>query len=393
MRMLWVSNAPWTPTGYGNQTSLFAPRVRDAGWDVAIACNYGFAGALTSWNGMRVYPTGYDNYSNDVIPSHAADWLAGDWSAEGPGDGWVYTLFDVYTFKNPRYQRFNMACWTPVDHLPVPPNVKTWFVENNAVPIAMSKFGHHQLQRAGLDPLYIPHGVDTSRFTPGDKADAKAQMGLPEDAFVVTMNAANKGTQLIRKSFVEAFTAFSTFARQHNDAVLYMHTERLGNSAGVNLLELAEFVGIPEDRIMWVDPYLYMTGQLGTDAMTTMYRASDVLLAPSKGEGFGIPVVEAQACGTPVIVSNFTAQPELVGDGWLVQGEIDYDFPQHATVFRPSIESIFDALVQAYRSRTEQPSAKAREFAETYDVQRVWDDHFAPTLEILKSRTPTLDPL
>jgi glycosyltransferase involved in cell wall biosynthesis len=392
MKLLWMSNPPWMGTGYGNQTALFAPRINNLpDWQVAIAANAGWAGAMTTWGGMPVYPMGYDAYSNDIIPSHAGDWLDGDWQSDGPGDGWLFTLFDVYALRNPRYQRFNVACWTPVDHLPVPPEVAGWFTEHNAVPVAMSKFGRSQLERAGLDCLYIPHGVDCTAFTPGDRAEARRQLGLP-DGFVVTMNAANKGQQLIRKSFFESFTAFAMFARQHDDAVLYMHTEQHGVGMGVNLVELAHFCGIPEDRLFWVDQYRYRQG-LTQKAMQATYRASDVLLAPSKGEGFGIPVVEAQACGVPVIASNFTAQPELVGDGWLVQGEPDYDFAQHATVFRPSIESIYDALGQAYENRTDGPSDKARDFALGYDVEKVWHEHFVPALDVLKARTPTLDPI
>src|SRR5690606_13450481 len=126
----------------------------------------------------------------DVIPSHAADWLAGDWRSEGPGDGWVITLYDVYTFKNPRFQRFNVASWVPVDHLPAPRDVVQFFTEHNAVPIAMSLFGLDQLQRAGLDTLYVPHGIDCNTFTPGSRQAARLTLGLPSDAFVVMMNAA-----------------------------------------------------------------------------------------------------------------------------------------------------------------------------------------------------------
>lgn len=393
MRLLWMSNPPWMGTGYGNQTNLFASRInREPDWDVAIAANAGWAGAKTMWDGMPVYPMGRTTYSNDVIPSHAGDWLDGDWRSEGPGDGWLFTLFDVYCLENPRYQRFNVAAWCPVDHAPAPPLVIRWFTENNAVPIAMSKFGYEQLRNAGLDTLYIPHGVDCFTFTPGDKTVARGMLGLPEDAFVVTMNAANKGQTLVRKSFFEAFAAFAMFSRSHPDAVLYMHTEQQGLGMGVNLGELADFCKIPQDRLFWVDQYRYLEG-IPDKLMAAAYQASDVLLAPSKGEGFGIPVVEAQACGVPVIVSDFTAQPELVGDGWLVQGEPSYDFSQHSTMFQPSIMSIHDALVQAYDARTDGHSAKAREFALGYDVEKVWVDHFRPTLDILKARTPHLEPI
>lgn len=388
-----MSNAPWMGTGYGNQTALFTPRINaEPDWDVAIAANAGWAGGRTSWNGMPVYPVGAEGYSNDIIPSHAGDWLAGDWRSEGPGDGWLFTLFDVYCLKNPRYQRFNLAAWCPVDHLPAPPDVVRWFTENNAVPIAMSKFGYDQLRNAGLDTLYVPHGVDCSQFTPGSRSEARAAFGLPQDAFVVTMNAANRDRDLIRKGFFQAFAAFAGFARQHDDAVLYMHTEQHGFGNGVQLGELAAFCGIPEHQILWVDQYAYREG-LPTKLMAATYQASDVLLAPSKGEGFGIPVVEAQACGVPVIVSDYTSQPELCGDGWLVKGEPNYDFAQRSTVFQPSIESVYDALEQAYEARTSEPSEKARKFALGYDVNAVWTEHFKPTLDILRERTPTLEPI
>ena len=62
-------------------------------------------------------------------------------------------------------------------------------------------------------------------------------------------------------------------------------------------------------------------------------------------------------------------------------------------MFQPSIESIYDALCQAYEARTAEPSVKAREFAVGYDVNRVWAEHFKPTLDILRERTPTLEPI
>jgi len=214
-------------------------------------------------------------------------------------------------------------------------------------------------------------------------------LGLPDDAFIVTMNAANKGS-LDRKSFWPSFAAFSGFAARHTDAVLFVHAEQHGLGGGVSLSELAMAAGIPSDRVVFIDQYAYRMG-LRPEAMAEMYRASDVLLAPSKGEGFGIPVVEAQACGTPVIVSAFSAQPELVGDGWLVDGELDFDTAQHAAWFRPSIGSIADALEQSYAERGD--PVKCREHAVAYDADRVFAEFWVPCLAALEARTPTLDPI
>ena len=55
------------------------------------------------------------------------------------------------------------------------------------------------------------------------------------------------------------------------------------------------------------------------DDLADLYRGAAVVLAPSRSEGFGLPALEALACGTPVVAFANTAQPEVLGDGaWLV---------------------------------------------------------------------------
>src|SRR5215831_1302964 len=66
--------------------------------------------------------------------------------------------------------------------------------------------------------------------------------------------------------------------------------------SGRGLLKLADRLGI-EDRIVWLEP-------VKIDKMITLYQSAQALIQPSLYEGFGLPVVEAMACGCPVIASD-----------------------------------------------------------------------------------------
>lgn len=59
-------------------------------------------------------------------------------------------------------------------------------------------------------------------------------------------------------------------------------------------------------------------GHVSTDDLVFLYNLSDMLIFPSFYEGFGWPIVEAFACGTPVITSNTSSMPEIAGDASLI---------------------------------------------------------------------------
>lgn len=66
-------------------------------------------------------------------------------------------------------------------------------------------------------------------------------------------------------------------------------------------------------------PNIVYTGYVPSEDLPALYNAAHVFLCPSLQEGFGIPVLEAMACGTPVITSNCSSLPEVAGkDGVLV---------------------------------------------------------------------------
>lgn len=390
-RILWVSNAPWASTGYGQQTAQVIPRLKKDNNDVAIVANYGLEASTTTWNTpsgpVPIYPRGMEQWSNDVIPAHMHDWVVRDKDAENL----LITLFDVWVFKGEKWGEWPVASWTPVDHVPAPPDVSAWCRLPNVYPIAMSKFGKAMFENVGIESWYVPHAVEKV-FKPTDKifiADGqsinpKEFMRLPKDRFVVGMNAANKGVMPNRKAFGENLLAFSMFAQKYDDAILYIHSDASGALGGIRLMDLILSVGIPVEKVVFADPYLLRTG-LSQETMAAIYSQMDVLLATSYGEGFGVPTIEAQACGVPVIVSDFAASPELVGDGWKIGGQPLWDAPQKSFFHIPNVPEITEALTQAY-NRTRGPSQKAIDFARQYDADLVYETQWKPTLDSIFSR-------
>lgn len=386
MKLLWASNAPWCPTGYGTQTNQVTARMKRAGVDVAVAANFGISSRVVDHNGIRVYPHGWESASNDIIPAWSIHHFAG-------APGWLVTLTDVWTLKSPEYTTMNMACWTPIDHTPAPVAIVSFFRKTGAIPIAMSRHGQRELEAAGLEALYAPHGIDTRTYRPIPQDAARAASGLPAGKFIVGMVANNKGRYPVRKSFPEAFLAFSVLHKAHPDALLYVHAEKTGAAQGVDLEVLAAECGIDPTALVFADQAQMRLG-IDDDEMAHLYSSFDVLLAPSRGEGFGIPVVEAQACGVPVIVTNATAQPELLGAGWLVGGQPEWDPDQCAWWTAPSVADLVVALSSAYEARGDRGIRdKARKFAEKYDADTVFRDYWVPILKRLQDRLPSAEPI
>lgn len=377
MKILWHSAAPWARTGYGCQTRLFAPRVRDLGHDVSISAYWGLNGAMMGWQGMRVYP-GDEVYGNRLLPELVPH-LAADL---------VITLMDVWVLDPEKLAGIPLACWVPVDHEPAPAKIIEFFELSGATPIAMSRFGQRMLTNAGLRPAYVPHGVDTSVYRPVDGARKRARerLGVPEDAFLAGMVAANKGNNPPRKAFPQVLQAFAQIRAEIPNSYLYMHTDPVGQR-GVHLAKLTDQLGIPDGAVR-CPSMLQLELGAGDQEMAEIYNAMDVLLNPSYGEGFGVPIIEAQACGTPVIVTACTAMSELCGAGWLVTGDPWFDTIQRSFYTCPSVTSIADALRDAHQAAgdPELRARAARFAADHYAADHVAETHWKPALRQLETR-------
>lgn len=302
----------------------------------------------------------------------------------------VISNMDTWVIEPGQMQNdIKWAAWLPIDSDPIPAPVlynikKAWHR------IVWTKHAAALMDKEGLDYDYVPYGVDTKLFSPNDKLEARRLAHMPEDKFIVGMVAMNKGYPC-RKAFHENIAAFARLHEQHPDTFLYLHTAdgTRGVAEQVNLMEYCLRLGLKHgEDFIFADQYQYVIGYPDS-AMNVLYNCMDVHLLVSMGEGFGIPQVEAQSCGVPVICGDWTAMPELCFSGWKVDKKDAtpiYTLLQ-SYQFAPRIDAIVEKLEQAYKMRGNPDySKRAREGALKYDIDVVFEKYWKPTLKRMSEK-------
>lgn len=336
MKIMIHSNGPMVPSGYGQQTRLLMRQFTDLGHEVAVSSYHGVTGSIIEVDGVPVYPAGRTKFGMDTILAHA----------EHFGADLLLTLMDTYQlipivqgikeWVQDRAGR-RVACWTPVDCCPMSRADQHFFRMSEALPIAMSEYGLHQMQHAGLsDAVYVPHSIDTQIFRPITGLNVREQLGVPADAFVIGICAANR--DMFRKSFHEQFRAFDLHRRRHPDSQLWVHTIADGmGSGGYRLEEIVDDFGL-SGSVRFTPAYVQVAGLMDDQDMAIWFNTINLLSNCSYGEGFGLPIVEAQACGTPAVATDTSSMSELAE--YLVDGEEWWNSFHRAWWRRPSIPQI-----------------------------------------------------
>lgn len=377
-------------SGYSRVTFEVCTRLAKMGYSVAHV-PMGRAQRMGKWNsqGVLIYPSGQDPFNEDVILDHYVDWKA----------DMLIVLKDIWVLQHTHRLALNFVPYVVVDHSPVSPLI-TSRLQTAFKVITPSRHGQRELRQAGIESTYVPHGVDTKVFRPlEDKAKCKRMWFIKDpDDFTVLIVARNQ----VRKMIPRMLRAYKRFLELNPDVkshlLLWTDVQPLSRQSyegavgmgvadvGQNLLQEIMNLGLGE-VVLWPDAKLVReglpdwAGEEGHD-MVKLYNCADVLLNTTGGEGFSLPMLEAQSVGCPVITTEYASAPEICGAGLTVPPSDYAILNTPGTRYAlADIDKTAEALTKIMNADREKLSRRARAFAERFDWSRVMEQYWKPFLE------------
>lgn len=250
---------------------------------------------------------------------------------------------------------------------------ETEVIARSSCVIASTPFEFDQLlEHYGASPERLcvsPPGVDHATFRPGSRAEARSRLGIGDTDVILYAGRIqpHKGTSLA----VEALGRIVEHRRSVGGRAVALHVVG-GESGDDGAEELARCREVVSRYRL--DDHIRMFRPVDHPTLADHYRASDVVIVPSRSETFGLVAAEAQACGIPVVASNIGGLPYVVNaseSGLLVDGH-------DSSAFAAAVRAILDHPGFAER---------LGEGAVTYAERFSWDATATRMLELYEGIT------
>ena len=248
--------------------------------------------------------------------------------------------------------------------------------------ITCSQYGVDELKRNGLESTMAYHGVseDFFQYEPEHRRVLRSSVGW-DDKFVV-MNVAQN---VERKQWPRLFEAIKIVASKYPQVVLYAHTVPFDNYLlnGHDLPQLAHQLEIVQN-VLFSGKHKSHNDSVplvsqNYPGLVDLYNMADFFVLPSQVEGFGLPLVEAMACGLPVAHTNYGAGAEVVGDAGVLIEPHDWVINKsHSRYANLSPESIANEIERMFLSPSlrekyrEKGLARAKQFTWTDYRTALW---------------------
>ena len=225
----------------------------------------------------------------------------------------AHIIYDLIAIRMPHY--FSLEASTEVRNIIASLN-------EDSVVFAISEFTKQDL--LAYRPDISPSQVTVIPLAAGDnfkpchneakKSEVRKSYGIPHEVPYVLSLA----TLEIRKNLDQVVKAFIRYLDQNSDSHLHLVLSGMTGWKLDKLNEALEAAGKWRNRIV-------LTGFVDDADLSALYSGATCFIYLSRYEGFGLPPLEAMACGTPVICSNNSSLPEVVGEAGLMFDADDID--------------------------------------------------------------------
>lgn len=283
---------------------------------------------------------------------------------------------DFFCFKLNSKFNFTSVIFTPLHYYPLDnPNKEA--LKHFDIYISLSDFGYKLLKsnfpekKVTKIPLCVD--IDLCNYDNNiEKKDYKKMLGFHENHFVCSM-IANNEEYTDRKGFQQNLQAFSKLHKKYKNCRLYIHTRV---TQRIPILNLLRKYNIKSKIYKYCDQDKYNNHLYNRKDIFNILKASDVLLHASKSEGFGIPIIEAQACRCSVVTTNFSAMPELTVNGISTDYKKREKYPDDKKSYWaiPDIDNIYKALETIYNwnpKYREEMISKGIEFSKRFSISNI----------------------
>jgi glycosyltransferase involved in cell wall biosynthesis len=244
-----------------------------------------------------------------------------------------------------------------------------WLVNSagRVIVVAPSDYVRKELSLSGLKVFgIIPHGIDLDECL----ATNVEFDFLPQKFKVLTVAASLQQRKSLGIRYL--FRAWSRLPRNlRENAVIIVKAPK---GFGKYISQMASSEGINSGECLILDTYLTRR------EMLALYRSSDLYVHPTLSDGFGLPVLESLACGTPVVVMNAGPWNEIATEdvGWFVKVSkeiIAYEWGLPYRLKIPDIDDLSSKLAEAIKSCAENRNVLRRrciERAQVFDARKVY---------------------
>ena len=184
-------------------------------------------------------------------------------------------------------------------------------IEGYDRPLAYTMFGSEIIGSSIGKPVdWMPHGLNLDRWTPRDREAARMAMGFNKGETWIGMVATNQA----RKDWGLAFSVINELRRKNKSLKFWIHTDVMARSHAWNIDALIHDYGMERHT------KVTLTGGWDDTQLSYAYSACDATMLCSLGEGFGYPIAESLACGTPCVHGSYGGGAELLPTpSWAVQ--------------------------------------------------------------------------